>query len=711
MALADQVVRDGDRGFTGFASRPNPLSLQSGVLQRCVNMRLDRGVAQGRKGLRRLAEEISSGDVPLTVPFQLAEDVPLVSLSRSGAVATGTTGAAHGWLLGRWVNVAGATGPDGALYNGDFALSGVTSTTFSYGMTGTPAADAVGSLVANGGPLVRAGYSGGIFAGAVYASERFDDANEYIALAGPNEAFLWREGAGLVRKSYPTGPDELVEESDTVSLVQAFDRLYLLREASLGAPGFGRRFTDAAGVAVSGTVATVAVAGHGYVAGNRVRIEGGTVAAFAGHEYDVASVVDDDFFTVTVPSGTLSDAVAGIEVRRVKAPLVWDGGAGGFVRVPGGIPAEGATYKRLRSVGWARFVNNRLVIPDGRNGVLVSDILDGNLYDPFWQSLRCGVGGDDFVVAVEPWTEGAVLVFCRKSIWLATVDATYGATDGAADGASLLASMSILTNEVGCVARRTIVRAGQWVFFLSDVGVYRLDTQLDMKLRGDTLPLSDGVADRLVGLDFSKAAGAVGVWHGNRYWLAFPTVDSPDGSNDVVLVWNTLFSQWESEDLYSGAVDDLLVSGWNSMRERRIYAVRRTGSLFLMDENEDGLDDAPTVGMPGSHADGMLRTRRMDFGELASKRFLRSVADVVVPAGGRVETWAATVDPDREWLVGEMVNAGAVEEDYHLKAPIRYKAHSVEMVYRLTAGRPLVLSVAVEASPKSLPATLTRNEE
>ena len=62
MALESPVQRNGDAGFIGFASRLNPLTLPAGMLQDSVNMRLDRGVAQTRKGAKRLADAISTAD-------------------------------------------------------------------------------------------------------------------------------------------------------------------------------------------------------------------------------------------------------------------------------------------------------------------------------------------------------------------------------------------------------------------------------------------------------------------------------------------------------------------------------------------------------------------------------------------------------------------------------------------------------------------------
>jgi hypothetical protein len=51
-----------------------------------------------------------------------------------------------------------------------------------------------------------------------------------------------------------------------------------------------------------------------------------------------------------------------------------------------------------------------------------------------------------------------------------------------------------------------------------------------------------------------------------------------------------------------------------------------------------------------------------------------------------------------------------VEEDYHLKGPVRFKAHAAELIYETSGGRPEIRLAALEASPKSMPATLTRDQ-
>lgn len=709
MALSDTVIRDGDSGFIGFASRLNPLTLPAGMLQDSVNMRIDRGVAQTRKGAKRLADSISTADEPMTVPFTLAGDVSITSITFSSTTATVTTATNHGYSNGNTVNIRGATGPDATLYNGDFSISAASGTSFQYTMTSTPAANATGTLIANKGPIVKSTYAGGIFGAGVFASQNYDNANEYVVMAGPTEAYLWRNASPsdtVVTVGYPTSPDEKIDPTDNVSIVQAFDRLYILREAPLTASGFNQQFTNSSGITVSGTTATVNVNAHGFSAGHRVRIEGSAVSAFDGHEFDVATVSTNSF-TIAVPSGTSNAAVANIKVRRVKPPIYWTG-SGSFVRAAAGVPAEGPTYRKMRSTPWASYINNRLIIPDGRDQVMISDVLDADLYDPFWQSFRAGAGGDDYIVAVHPWVEGTALVFCRKSIWLATISQTAAVGGNGYDIDTTISKLELLTNEIGCSARNTIVTAGQFVFFLSDAGVYRLDTQLDLKLRGNTQPLSDPIADLFATVDQTKVQRSFAIWHNNRYLLAVPTTDGSDETNNLVIAWNALNNSWEYRDEYFIGVDALVVGTYAN--ERRLFNVRRTGKLWLLEQNDDGTDDSPTAGLAGSTVSGQIKTRRLNFGEMSSKRFLRSVADAVIPNGGGITTTASVIDPDKTEQIGSITNNSGSTEDYHLKSPIRFKAHAAELTFVTTGQRPQIRSAAIEASPKSMPATLTRNE-
>jgi hypothetical protein len=638
------------------------------MLQLSENMRLNRGVAVTRRGAKRLADDISPGQVPLTVPFVLNE--------------------------------------------------------------------------APNEPIVRSSYTGGIFSSALMRSPDEVNSMEVVVLAGPDRAFTyltdgslqfsaaWADGVIAVDSNenletetgeeitiaklpaeltYPTGAtDEIIDPTDNVSMVQAFDRLYLLREADTSQPGFEQKYTASAGITVSGTVATVNLLAHGYTADSRVRIEGSASAAFSGHEYDiVANNLVTDSFEIAVPTGTTPDASANIKVRRVKPPIYWSGDpTTGFVRTTAGIPDVGISYRRMRSTAWASYINGRLIVPDGKQNVMLSDIYDPDVFDPFWSSFRVGVGGDDKIMAVHAWVEGSFLVFCRKSIWLAEVN-QFPSTDGSAFSIDTpVSKLTLLTDEVGCSARQTIATAGQFIYFLSDAGVYRLDSKLDLKLRGETLPLSDPIANQVANLNADLVENAVGLYFSNRYFLAVPLAGSTEDNNGV-FIYNQLNEQWESQDIYGFGVANFVVSNLNN--RRRIMISNRAGKLMLLGEIDAGDQSPDTQADVITPVPGRIVTRRYSMGTMTSKRFTRVLADAVLPDTGAIRVTANLRNPDtNEVLVPGLTNDTGSGNDFSLKLPIRRKAHYAEITIETLADRPEIRNVSVEAALASRPQTDTK---
>lgn len=682
-----------------MASRLNPLQLKEGMVQLAENMRLDRGVAQTRKGAKRLADAIAAGETELVLDFTLGTDIGVASITRSGSTATVITSTAHGFAAGKIINLRGA---DQAAYNGDFAVGTVpNSTTLTITISGTPATPATGTIVLNGGPVVRSTYSGGVFAAGLYSSPRLDDSNEYIVLAGPDAAYLWRDGASLVTKSYPTSPvTEQALPGDDVSLIQAFDKLYLLRWREES------EYRLSSLTQSSGTATATTPTPHGYAVGEVVRIFGSDQAGYNA-DFLIASVPTSTTFTFSVPSGTVAPSTGVAFARRVCPPLVWDGGTGDFVRVGLGTHAAGPTFSKMPSAAIATYTNNQFLIARNRDEVLISDVLDAETYDPLLKSFRANSGSNDQIVALHPYAEGQVLVFCRKSIYLATAVM-------AADGISIdpaNSSLQLLTNEVGCCARRSIATAGIYVYFLSDSGVYRLDNQFDLKLRGNTKPLSDPIADLLSDINIPAVRLSNGVFFNNRFWLAVPTKlanGDPATSPNTLFIYNMLNEAWESRDIYAFNLDQLVVSDYGT--ERRLYAANRNGKLYLLDQYESGLDDQPT-GTGTYVVAGQLVTRRYGFGSLTRKRLTRTVASVVLPAGASASMDAVTTDPDADFEILGLTNSGNSLEDYTVKGPIRRNANMLDLRWRTSGGRPILRAITAEATVDSLPKTGTRTEE
>jgi hypothetical protein len=695
--LSSPIQRDGDTAFLGFQSRRNPLTIKEGYLQRSVNMRLDRGIAQTRKGAKRLARNIST-ELPLILPFELQTPLPITSITRFTTTATVTTTAPHGLSTGARVNIMGAVP---TAFNGDHSVVVTGTSTFTFGVGGALATPATGTISYVTGPIVKLQYNGGVSLAGVFSSPSYDNANEYIVLAGPSSTYLWRDGTGIEEVTYPITPIvEQINGTDTVNMVQAYDRLYLFRDRK-------ETLNQVVSVLSSGGTATVTTQfEHGYATGEVIRIAG---ASAAGLNQDAEILVTSSTtFTYPVPSATLSNTADGVTALRVCCPLVWYPGETIFRRVPVGTSTLGPTFSTLTAPknAIATYFNNQLVVANSRDSVMISDVYDPENFDPLQKAFRTNVGSNDHLVAIHPYADGQLVVLMRKSIYLATIvlDAAGTSIDPAKS------SIRLLTNEVGCNSARSVATAGNYLYFLSDNGVYRLDnSQIDLALRGNTMPLSEPVDDVIGTINPDAVGLSNAVYFDNRYWLSIPTKlanGSPSPSCNSLLIYNQLNEAWESLDSYSFTISNLLVSDYGT--RRRLFAASTTGLLYLLDEYESAVDDQ-AVGDDTDPVVGSFTTRRYFYGILARKRLGIAAVSAFIPSGAKVSVSAVATDRDAVTTIAEVTNTGA-DNDYTIKAPMRRTAEYLDLTIEASQGRPQVRALSADVTVTSDNSRLSRTE-
>ena len=775
--LASPIVRDGDTSFLGLQSRRNPLTIPSGYLQVAQNVRLDRGIAQTRKGAKRLAAGISVGATPVTLPFTLHGGDPVSSITQTSNIATVTTSSPHG--LGSTANqflveIAGVTGATASAYNGKWAVTITGASTFTYNVSGSPASNPPGTITW-AWPVLLTNYPGGLFGAGVYSSPRNDYNNEYVILCGPTSAYLYRQGSSLLTLSYPVSPiAEQILPGDSVTTLQAFDRLFLFRwratdlmqKVTSITQGFSN--LSLATLTYSTTTITATLAGHGLTVGQQIQISGktgtdavlngswvvatvpttgtftfvissaptaalsATVIAYgsgtatvtmpAAHGFATGEVVrltgsdqsgfnldavitvtSTTAFTVAVPSATAANTATSLFAQRVCCPLVWDGITSGFVRVPTGTSPLGPTYSRMVSPtgGVAAYYNNQVVLCSGRDTLLISDVLDPDTYDPMLKGFRTNTGSNDYIVALHPYANRQLVAFLRKSIYL-------GSLVLAADGVSIdpaASSLELLTNEIGCSARMTVATAGNYIYFLSDAGVYRLDnSQLDLALRGNTLPLSEPIADLIATINQAAVATSNAVYFGNRYYLAVPTGNAT--TPNTLLIYNQLNESWESVDTNLPALDKLVVSDYGTTR--RLFAASNSGALFLLEEYGTAADDTGT-GSAQASVSGVITTRRYFYGQLSRKRLGNVAVSAYLPSGSGIDVSAVTTDPDNTTHIATVTNSGA-DNDYTVRAPIRRPGTYLDLTITTSGGRPTIRAVSADATTTSDTSRLARTE-
>ena len=193
------------------------------------------------------------------------------------------------------------------------------------------------------------------------------------------------------------------------------------------------------------------------------------------------------------------------------------------------------------------FHQDRMVVPfthNDANPPVSRDILDEilfsqaeqpDVYDPVFGQSRLNQGGDDKVMGLFSFTEDKLLVFMRDSIYSFTNTTNLKS-----------AVKTLLTQEVGLVARRSVVQVGNQVLFLSDNGVYGLSFQDLYNLRGNDKPLSEAIQATIDTINKDAWHKSVAVYFDNRYYIAVPTDDAQNPN--TVLIFNFLNGQWESVD-------------------------------------------------------------------------------------------------------------------------------------------------------------------
>lgn len=191
------------------------------------------------------------------------------SITFVGTLATVTL-TAHGLTSGRLVSVRGATGADGAYYNGDFVITVLTANTFTYTMNGTPVATAAGTITVSKDGWAKS------FCFSTLQAPNFFGQELTRFLTGCEE--------GFDRKAVPTDVNVTVLETH--------------------APSFA--ITSITRVGTLATVTTDAV--HGLSTGNVVTIRNATDALYNGKF--IITVLTATTFTYVMGGTPSASAVA-----------------------------------------------------------------------------------------------------------------------------------------------------------------------------------------------------------------------------------------------------------------------------------------------------------------------------------------------------------------------------------------------------------------
>ena len=642
-ALDDAIGTDGDYGFLGFNNRLRPDQLSRGMLADSRNMRLDRN---GEAQVRKGVELVLA---PLAVggdALTLPFDLPTVG------------------------------------QEGD-------------GITAILDDDAVNA----------------IYGSCAYSNPN-DVTGQYIIIASNAKAIAINVADSTTTDiAYPSG----VFVSQSVDMIQAFNKVFIFRNGRTalewdgdftGTPAFTKVASGAYsqpkqlsptkvdivdGKATATFVNLAAM--NGLNVGDKFIIESaGSPATFTiGTEYLVASR-DNTLFKITffVQRANATNVSGVILQQRVSVGL-------GFSHMPA---PPFATYHQRRLVMPYRFEVNDAVDSFTSRGILdeviASDILDTDTYDRIYAQYRFNAGTADYIVGLHSFAEDSLLVFNRNSIHLVQNTINLEA-----------ASTRLLTNEVGCVARKSITQVGNQVIFLSDNGVYGTQFLDEYNLRGTETPLSEPINETIKRINKEAWEQSVAVYFDNRYYIAIPLDDAT--KNNAILIYNFLNQQWESVDTTNNVnwdMEGLVVAGDGS--DRGVYAINQLGGIHRLDYRVDGVDRIVTA--IGEDANGVdieaaITTRQYTLGSMERKKWREF--DMHVQSSDTNDSdlsiQVETENPDATTVIGTLSSFnGSVlpaGEDVSIRGRIGNKrGYGIQFTFNNTTGRPRIRAIEVDGS-------------
>ena len=749
-ARDDRVTKDGDVGFIGFNNRLRPDQLQAGMLADAQNIRLDRnGEVQVRRGVELVSEPLAVGADSLTLPF---------NLPTAGEIGNGTTAILDDDAVNEIYGSCGYSDPNAAASQYIIFASNTKAIAINIATGAETDIDYPAGLnISQPVDMIQAFNKVYIFREGKTALEWNGDLSQYVSIVatesngGPNSIAsgtysYWRmnEGKPQYRKlvngvavadifwgfrSYATTPAwniqyysngvyaESSEDVATPDLVQNWSILnpaegytystnHDINNISItSSPAFTKvasgaysqptqlspsrvDITDGKATATFSSIAAM----NGTAVGDTIEIEAiGNSPLVVGEKYVVAerddSVPSLSFF---VQHQDTSNAQGVIFQQPVSVGL-------GFTHMPA---PPFAIYHQRRLVMPYRFTVDTAADSFTARGILdeviASDILDSDTYDQIYAQYRFNAGTADFVVGLHSFAEDRLLVFNRNSIHL--VENTTNLQG---------ASTRLLTNEVGCVARKSIVQVGNQVIFLSDNGIYGTQFLDEYNLRGTETPLSESINTTIQRINRNAWQNSVAVYFDNRYFIAVPLDDST--SNNAILVYNFLNKQWESVDQVGDSnfhSTNLIVVGDGDARA--VYAVNDIGGVHRLDSRVDGIDRVITQ-IGGNQQNlgvgGSITTRQYTLGTLDRKRWkefdihAQSSEDNTSDFDIGIET----ENPDTVESLGSLStfngSALAVGEDVSIRGRIgNRRGYGLQFTINNTSGRPRIRAIETEGS-------------
>jgi hypothetical protein len=346
--------------------------------------------------------------------------------------------------------------------------------------------------------------------------------------------------------------------------------------------------TDTTTVAQDGVV-TMDITSHGLSAGDDLTIQSGTSPfdLFADQKVRVTGAPTVNQFTFNLEVANVS--IGQSKTLTVNKPLAVGKGYIHQPAAPWGVVHE----RRLWMPYW--YTSDTTPADRGiRDEIVASDIMDFDTVDVIGNQFRPSAGQSDYLVQLTPFTKDSLVVFNRKSIHLMS-----GISGSLAD-----VSTNVVTTEIGCSARKSVVQVANQIIFLSDQGIYSVEFLDEYNLRGTGTPISETIQPFIDRINQDYVHLSCGVYFDNRYWLALPLDIVPESGDcnsklNTIIVYSFLNGGFESIDTVNStefAIRELIVAREGS--QNALYLTTEEGGIHKV----DGADGGDVVSMTAGQA-------------------------------------------------------------------------------------------------------------
>ncbi len=170
-----------------------------------------------------------------------------------------------------------------------------------------------------------------------------------------------------------------------------------------------------------------------------------------------------------------------------------------------------------------------------QNTLVISDILDPEVFDAINQTLTLDPVKSDYITGQCLWQTQRIVVFRNGSTWVVETG----------PGLPVLNwELNRVSATIGCCCHGTIVQCGADIYFLSETGrgVYAMSQAPASSQAGVWQALSDPVKGYIDRINWAQVASARAVYWNNLYILALPL--DGENYNNFALIYSVTLNTW-----------------------------------------------------------------------------------------------------------------------------------------------------------------------